>query len=298
MNLAILGIANLQHYLVAWATRCVTERSFSEPKKLSCGYDYYFEVDMNKVARYEEKLKFVLCWVLEFQYTTPKLICNALGLNRANQGHFFKSLKNTGLFHFIKNPLISEQIILLSHIGKKHSAMFSDKAEKYYMTKTKVVNSTTIHNFCIQQSIINRLAPCAIPFQFAFERHLADMDSAKKPDAIIFDPKFSEPKNGIENKIALEVELTRKSTKRIYLGFFDQIESMKQGFYSKVVYVFHSDDNKKIYEKLFNQELWPNFYRDSHGKIKQHIEDGDVVLVNTNKESIRSRFIFITEELY
>ncbi len=243
---------------------------------------------MNKRARFEEKRNFVILWLLEFQFSTPKVLCDALGLVRQNQGHFFSSLKKSGLFNFVRSPLINEELLILNYQGKQYAGMLSPKAEDYGMSSSRVVSSTAIHTLCIQKAIIDRCST-ALPFCFKHERFIADIDKHKRPDALL----------DVSGKvIALEVELTQKASKRIYLGFLDHIENMKANLYSQVEYTFPTPELCAIYSRRFDAPTWPVFYRDKHGKVRPRLDGGEQIYANAESEAIRSRFTFSHGAMY
>lgn len=242
---------------------------------------------MDKRKRFKEKVDFVVLWLLEFGCSTPSLMCRAMDLNRANQGHFFLSLKKSGLVRTIKNPLVGEEIYLLSVEGKNHGAFLSEKAEKYWLSPSKVVMSTTVHSFSIQRTIAERWG-VSLPFKFQSERFIEHIHQSKRPDALIDD-------EGVV--VALEVELTQKSSSRIFLGFLNHLEALKEGLYQKVLYVFPSEALKKSYVKRFDQPEWPRFIRDKHGHVRQEINDGDLVQLQIG-DGVRKRFEFVVQEGY
>lgn len=242
---------------------------------------------MNKRARYKEKVDYVIHWLLEFGCSTPSLICLAMRTERNSQGHFFVSLKKSGLVKTVRNPLISEEIYLLSSEGRARGAFLSIKAEKYWFSPSKVVMSTTVHSFSIQRAIAERWST-ALPFSFRSERFINNIIQSKRPDALIDD------KGSV---IALEVELTQKSSSRIYLGYRDHLGALKEGLYQKVLYVFPTEALKQSYEKRFNKELWPMFLRDEHGKIRQETREGELLEAEI-REGVRERFEFLVQESY
>lgn len=242
---------------------------------------------MDKRKRFREKVDFVVLWLLEFGCSTPSLICRAMDLNRANQGRFFLSLKKSGLVKIIKNPLIVEEIYLLSAEGKAHGAFLSEKAEKYWLSPSKVVMSTTVHSFSIQRTIAERWG-ASLPFQFQSEKFIDYIHQSKRPDALIDD-------NGLV--VALEVELTQKSSNRIFLGFLNHLEALKKDLYQKILYVFPTDALMKSYVKRFDQEQWPKVLKDKNGHVRQEINDGDFVQLQIG-EGARKRFEFVVQEGY
>jgi hypothetical protein len=243
---------------------------------------------MNKRARFEEKRNFVVLWLLEFQFSTPRVICKAMGLVRENQGHFFSSLKKSGLFSFVRTPLINEEVLILNFQGKQYGAMLSPKAESYGMSSSRVASSTAIHSLCVQVALIERCST-AQPFTFQYERFIHDIEKHKRPDALM---------DLAGSVVALEVELTQKASKRIYLGYLDHIANMKAGLYSRVEYVFPSASLCAIYQGRFDAPEWPVFHRDKHGKVVRTLDAGEPVTANANSEAIRNRFSFVSEDLY
>lgn len=242
---------------------------------------------MDKRQRYQEKVDFVIQWLLEFGSSTPSVLCLAMKLNRKNQGHFFLSLKKSGLFATVKNPLIAEEMFLLSAEGKARGATLSEKAEKYWLSPSKVVISTTIHSFSIQKTIAERY-DVSLPFGFQSERFIEHIGKQKRPDALVDD--------GGEI-VALEVELTQKSSGRIYLGYRNHLEALKEGLYKRVLYVFPTEALKHSYEKRFNSESWPLFLRDQHGKVRQEIRGGELLEAKIG-DGARTRFEFVVQGGY
>ncbi|WP_417536640.1 hypothetical protein [Methylophaga sp.] len=243
---------------------------------------------MDSRARFIEKRDFLIEWLLEFQYTTPKVLCAALGLERKSQGYFLLSLDKSGLFKIVRSPMIREKVIILSHSGKLQAAMLSEKAESYTMIESRIAHTTLIHSLSIQMAMIQR-ASMTRPFAFRYDKNITNIATGKRPDAIY-------DHSGTLH--ALEVELTQKSSKRVYAGFFEQIENMKAGHYNHVEYVFPSEALMLLYKKRFDEEFWPLFYRDKHGKLKQQVRDGELVTADARSEKIRTRFSFNTEDLY
>lgn len=242
---------------------------------------------MDKKKRYQEKVDYVVLWLLEFGCSTPSLICSAMQLERKNQGHFFLSLKKSGLVKVVKSQLIPEEIYLLSSEGKVRGSYLSIKAEKYWFTASKIVMSTTVHSFSIQRAIIDRWST-AIPFSFQSERFITHIQQSKRPDALI-------DENG--SVIALEVELTQKSSSRIYLGYRNHLNFLKEGLYQKVLYVFPNEALKRNYVTRFDKDLWPLFVRDKHGKIRPEKSEGEPLEAEI-KEGVRARFEFAVQETY
>lgn len=243
---------------------------------------------MNTRERFKQKNDFIVEWIVNFKFSTPKVLCLALGLKRENQGGFFSALKRSGLFIFVRTPLIMEEILILSHSGKEYASTLSSLGGTYSITKSRVVSSTLIHSLCIQKVLIKR-GLVTRPFPFTCEHYLNSISFNKRPDAL-----FEE--GGVT--FALEVELTQKNSQRIYLGFVNHIELMKKGTYKKVFYVFPDEALMLRYTKRFNEESWPMFFTDKHGKIRPKYDNNEQLFANANSEAIRNRFSFTFEDMY
>ncbi len=243
---------------------------------------------MNKRERFAEKRDFVLQWLLEFHYSTAKILSRALGLQRANQSRFFVSLKKSGLVAITTSPFIYEQIYFLSGKGKAFAHMLSEKAEAYAMTATKILATTTIHHLSVQCAVLTRSA-LTLPFDFQSEWHL-DLPVAKRPDAVLSRGKRVE---------AIEVELTQKTIPRIYLGFVMHLDNMKQRHYETVEYVFADNGLMQRYQDRFLASEWPLYTANKHGKISPvHNRQGKPATAHADVPEIRERFRFTTERLY
>jgi hypothetical protein len=247
------------------------------------------EIFLKPSVRFSEKRDFVLHWLLEFRFSTTKVLCDALGVKRTSQTRFFVSLKKTGLFETVLSPQVNDRIWILSYEGKQFAYLLAaDKAARYRLTKSRIVSSTVIHSLCIQEAIISR-GKNQFPFLFRSEQFLDFTSAVKTPDAV-FDDDGS--------LVALEVELTQKNSKRIYLGFVNHVTLMKEGHYSKVDYVFPSEALCNIYKRRFDQPEWPLFFRDKHGVVQPRLDGGKQVYVKADSDVIRSSFSFVAEDFY
>jgi len=242
---------------------------------------------MSRRARHKEKRDYVVRWLLEFQYSTRSILCAAMQLTLTSQSKFFRSLKNSGLFVITRHPLLHEELLLLSYSGKQYAAMIDPvRADRYHATATRVMSSTTIHGLKVQAGVIAR-ADVSIPFSFQSERLMEGIERSKRPDALI-------DLDGA--RVALEIELTQKSTKRIYLGFLDHVENMKKSAYERVCYLFPSQALKSIYQERFDRPQWPVFYRDRYGKVRARMDGEASVMARADGGDVRQRYSFEVEE--
>lgn len=244
-------------------------------------------VNSRQRIRHREKRDFVVRWLLEFQYSTRSVLCAAMQLKRTSQSNFFQSLKNSGLFVMTRHPLLNEQLVLLSTSGKHYAAMIDpERADRYHATASRVISSTTIHGLKVQAGVIAR-TDVSIPFSFQSERFMEGIERSKRPDALV-------DLDG--TRVALEIELTQKSTKRIYLGFLDHVQNMKQSSYERVCYLFPNQALKEIYQERFDRPVWPVFYRDRYGRVRAQKDGEASVVARADGGDVRQRYSFEVEE--
>lgn len=243
---------------------------------------------MDSRERFRVKAHFVTEWIMACQFSTPKVLCRALGLKRSSQTNFFSSLQKLGFFTIVQSGLVRENVWILSKDGLRYADIHFCKPDNAYISPSRVVNSTTIHSLSIQVALIQRVS-MEQPFSFTFDKFITHLPRGKHPDALY-------QKNG--KTVALEIELIQKSSNRIYLAYLEHIENMKAGHYSSVEYVFPTEALMRIYQRRFNALLWPDCYREKHGSVKHKMNNGKPVMIDMENSRILSLFTFTFEELY
>jgi len=245
---------------------------------------------MDRRQRHDEKLEFCILWIAEFQVSTSSILCEAMRLKRENQGHFLKSLSDKGLVQRVRHPIIKEDILILTHDGRLRASMLTARADSYSMVPSKAVKVTTIHDLSVQRAVLSKFdIQMKRDFGVTHERHIADVDRSKRPDALVDD-------HG--SVVAVEVELTQKSSKRVYTAFFNHLDQMRAGHYERVVYFFPNDSLLSSYQKLFDKDRWPMFERKPDGKLVQKIQGGELLFADTSSPALRGRFAFSLVEQY
>lgn len=241
----------------------------------------------DKRARAKEKREFVLCWLAEFHYSTRRVIAQALGLQVQGQGGFFQRLERANLVRTLSVPTISERLLLLTPNGLEHARALTARALFYTTEPAKVTSSTVIHNLSVQLAALRMQRDLR---KITFERHLDFAARTKLPDAII---------ETDVSKIALEVELTHKNNARIYRGFIDSIQNIKEGHYARVRYVFDRMNLMHHYVELFREKAWPVYDRDSKShRLFQVIREGAPFYIDSTDPRIQSMFEFTHDGLY
>lgn len=243
---------------------------------------------MTNRGRYQDKRDFVIHWLLEFQWSTPRILSQALGLKRSNQSRFFQVIQRGRLVQTVKSPFIYEHLYYLGKEGKALAHCLSEKAEAYAVTKTSVVSGLNIHHLSVQHAVLTR-STLTLPFDFQSEWHL-DLPATARPDAIVTTGN---------TMTALEVELAQKTAPRMYVGFLSHLDNIKCGQYDRVEYIFPDAALRDRYQTRFAQPQWPMFTRTSKGQIVPVLDRrGKQMQAEAEDPLIRERFTFTHEALY
>nr|WP_320116419.1 hypothetical protein [uncultured Desulfuromonas sp.] len=214
----------------------------------------------NAHQRGQEKVEKILLWLVEYQYSTSKILSDVLAVNPDGQRSFFSGLVKQGILQKTAVPTVREGLYLLTVEGKKMAEMVTEKALVYRTEPSRISVAIVRHNLAVQKAVLARLSD---GIQHTFERFLDFADRDKLPDAVLKDGHI---------KTALEVELSHKKTARIFRAFLDHVNAIKANHYHIVEYVFPSTTLRDNYRKKFDAEQWPiiekrgGLYRES-GKI-------------------------------
>lgn len=238
--------------------------------------------------RNEEKTILTLLWITEFKYSTKKIICDLLEVSYQGQQGFFNKLTSEGLIFYFKHPYVSSNLIMLTSKGRGYAAQFSKKAIHYNCSKTRNLNSMVFHDLATQElalTVVNK----KIPFNFSFDHYISNIEKNKRPDLIV---------DNNQTLTAYEIELTQKSSSRVYLAFLNHFDAMNNNIYHYVKYIFLNGDLCEIYTKLFNSEYWKHCYRNNNNKVSIYKEsNGDTKFLKVGENSeLRNRFSFVLIE--
>ncbi len=242
---------------------------------------------MNNRERFQEKRDFVILWLLEFRYSTKKILAQALGQNVSGMTRFFQRLEQLGVIAKTKSPFVYGHLVYLGRAGKDYAGLLSEKAESYPVTKGSVPGALNVHGLSVQLAVLRR-SSLMMPFDFKSEWHL-ELETGSRPDALVTTGT---------TQTALEIELAQKTQPRIFLAFLTHVQNMRGGHYDRVEYIFSNRALCASYEKLFLEPSWPMYTRSKKGYITRVMESGEAISAKADDPLIRERFTFTHEELY
>lgn len=207
----------------------------------------------NKRGRRVEKIEKVVGWLAQFDYSTGELIGRSIGVDYRGQSAFFKTLLDDGIIVRDYIPGTRLSVYSLGSDGFGLASMYYPELvirEK----KKKPSLITLVHTFSIQSLIISLLP---VIDSFKSEKALQALNLARRPDAIVM------KKDG--KRIAIEVEINRKATDKIYFNYVNHIRDIKSEFYDSVAYYFNDDSVCNIYKAIYETPRWPVFKKNPSG---------------------------------
>jgi hypothetical protein len=228
----------------------------------------------NKHERRDEKLKKILLWLVEYHYSTNKILCDFLGVNHRGQGAFFKRLVDENILYSTRIFTINGYVYSLTDDGRSLAERYLARDIDYKTNINRISPTTVYHNLACQKAVLARLREGVV---HTFEKHLDFTSKDKLPDVLIED-------GGI--KTALEIELTRKNNDRVFRAFMDHVNAIKQEYYHVVEYIFPNGVLRDNYQAKFDLAEWPiiekkgSFYRrtdkvfepDSIGNLRERFK--------------------------
>ncbi|NWA64055.1 hypothetical protein HX773_24465 [Pantoea sp. B9002] len=207
----------------------------------------------NKRGRRVEKIEKVVRWLAEFDYSTGELIGRSIGVDYRGQSAFFKTLIDDGIVVKDYIPGTRLTVYSLGSDGYGLASMYCPELDiKEKKKKPSLI--TLVHAFCIQSLVIDLLPDID---SFKGEKALQTLKLARRPDAIVT------KKDG--KRIALEVEINRKSTDKIYFNYVNNIRDIKSSLYDSVAYYFNDDAVCRIYTAIYETPRWPIFKKNPTG---------------------------------
>lgn len=234
------------------------------------------------LERNREKTKEVIKWLGIHDYSNSLLLSELCNVKNKGQGAFYKSLEKEGLIKSNTAPGLPFKVYVLTQNGLDMARVL---LPNHVVIKKKIPSWIyLVHSFSIQKYVLDRRNDIV---DFIPEKSLPTEEMKHKPDGLLI---YQDGK-----KEAIEIELTKKSTPRIYNIYISHLRNIKNEIYEKVTYIFNDDILRKHYENLCGQPLWPVYIMNDNKKlIKSHkAENLDVAAMQAH-----SSFSFGTRELY
>ena len=205
----------------------------------------------------DDKLRLVLDWLLEFQFSSVELLARRIGTTTRSSYDFFRSLLKQHLIKEFKSVYIHQARYLM--LTKAGVDLLQVAGRDVAKTQTSRLNryAHIMHDLAVQRTVLKRLDHYD---EVIWDKHITIPEQFEKPDALLHSPK--------NYWVALEYERWRKEQKRIYLSFMNHARALIKRHYSGVYYLFDRESDLVHYQRLFAAKAWPEHqYNRKTGKI-------------------------------
>lgn len=193
----------------------------------------------------ERNLQFIYRWLATFHFTTRALLTAALR-HRYPPVRLLRASVTRGVLVWYRYPTFAEPLLMLTAAGKREAGFFYPEAQHYRARPGAVYMDTINHDLAVQRVVLAE----DISLDDLTPARLIERNDLKTPDALFDRDGRTE---------AIEVELTVKSHKHIYIAFGDHLAAMSTGEYAAVRYLFAQPSHCATYRALFDAPAWPRY---------------------------------------
>jgi hypothetical protein len=199
------------------------------------------------IDRHIEKQDLFLRWLLFFDFTNRNVVSKLLGVSDGALSYFYRSLIKKNYIEMKTDPIAisGNKIIMLTRDGFSH-AMTRHLDIKEMKFKKSIAPTMVRHQIILQEFLVD--------LGLKSDHVVSDKILRKSFDNIIVPDAIALIEN---QRVAVEMELTRKKPAQIYHKFQRQIEAIEAKRYSKVIWVFDDEKLKNYYQKLCDEVTWP-----------------------------------------
>ena len=203
-----------------------------------------------------------------------------LGLEHFTNSAYFKRLVDKGLLKRVEVPTLRRPVLMLTSNGLSMLEGVPEAAQ-YHLDDRRIAASLARHSLAVQRAVLARRAAWThvVPERLIRER------GKKVPDALMVGP---------EGTTALEIELTYKTTMKVYLGLADHARALRDGRYQRVEYIFADAVMRAHYQRMFDEKKWP-VYR--WNEKTRHYDLDKEMFVPDRMTGLRDSVTFTVEEL-
>lgn len=244
-------------------------------------------MDKNK-KRHLEKEKILLRWLLFFDFTNRKIVANLFDVTDGTLSRFYRSMQRKNLITMVQNPtaITNQKLITLTQDGFDFGLTLNNDIDINKVTLKRTIPPTLVrHQIALQMYLVNKKVDA---FNVVSDKLLRKRNEplAFIPDAIAI----------IDNqRVAIEMELTRKKPARIVYKYQQQAHAMrsstnKRSLFDKVIFIFENESLMKTYKQHFDKERWDYCVVENHKVLVMHNANSELAFVLDEK--LRNSFSF------
>lgn len=197
----------------------------------------------NTHLRSEEKQSNLVSWLSEWCFSTLELSSAYLGVRYDDNRKFFNKMRNLKIIEEFESKCdLKRRLVTLGFQGLK----MVDPERRKALAKRKhcASNGRLSHDLEVQRVALSFLPNIE---DLTCDRNLPR--TMKIPDMLLTTKELK--------KQAVEVELSIKSSIRIFHIFAGYLSELDRNTYDYVSFVFRDQDTSERYQMLFNRLIWP-----------------------------------------
>ena len=228
----------------------------------------------------QEKRLIVLSWLLEFQFSSPRILARLLAQPQTSTSRFFAKLLEQRFIRTFDNVHTNrERLFMLDRNGVESLMVREIDTSKACINPHVLSRSSSIlHDQDVQLCIIHQLDQYT---EVVCGKNRPQIDADAHPNALVKSTKG--------HWIALVYERYRKSSSRINHLFYRYAQGIAQGHYHGICWYFYSHKDMLFYKKIFDSDRWPVVSKNPKtGKLIPTDKD----YMPAEIQHLRSRFSF------
>lgn len=233
---------------------------------------------LTNAERNIEKTRLVLEQLHEWGVSNLEMLAARIGLKPNGATRFFKKLLDQRLIERLNHATCNKRDLVV--LGPAAANFLEGETRDFtseIMRGRRLKRKQLIQHDLEAQKAVLSMMPHIIEVISEYNWP----GKGKRPDAVVFGPKGG--------KAAVELEFTRKGDNSIYFLLHQYVELLGKDEFESVYFFFSFEEDKKYYEDLFNEELWPKV----HLIVKKRVTKatGDLMKIGAD-HPLRKRFFF------
>lgn len=242
--------------------------------------------------RHLDKEKILLRWLLFFDYTNRKIIAELFKTTDGALSQFYRSMQRKNLISIVPNPNASanQKLIVFTQDGFDLSITINDDIDINKVKLKRSIPPTIVrHQLALQMYLVKSNIDA---YSVVSDKLIRKRTEVLKfvPDAIAL----------INNeRVAIEMELTRKKPSRVIYKYQLQAQAMRQTdnkrtLFDRVIFVFDNESLMNTYKKHFDEPRWDYCVLENHKVYIKHKAQSEFAFILD--ENFRSKFSFVMNE--
>lgn len=232
----------------------------------------YLANDENPYERNNKNKLKILTWLAKWRCSTDRILLNCCGIKTRSGLKLLNSMVSNGLIRKLSpSPIPFLNLYMLTPLGVEQGIFLGlDNFDNYDCNPTHLPQRRLMHDFVVQCAVLELLAEKKIGTdevipEWCFNEKFGDAD--KRPDAIV---------NSLGNQFSIEMELTQKSSDRIFMAFVASLRAMNDGLFNGVHYYFIHQKLFDLYVAKYQEAEWP-VYKFNEKSRNRTVNTGSII---------------------